>query len=837
MARGDMDMVTAQFVASTERAERLGFDLIELHMAHGYLLSSFLSPMANQRDDDYGGSREGRARFPLEVFAAVRAAWPDDKPMSVRISATDWLDKAGGQTIEDSIDLAQRLKAAGCDIIDVSSAGNDPASRPVYGRMYQLPFAERIRYEVDIPVMAVGGIQGVDHVNTIVAAGRADLCAIARAHLTSPHLTLEASARYREPSTIWPRPYQAARPAPLSREGTPAAPAAHVRSSLMRTTLCLSAALLCVALCAPCALGKDETSPAGKPQREARPIAPAPLGVGQWMGDVSLVDLDGKPVLLSSYADKAGLVISYTVPTCPICKRLGPRLAALEQRFAKQDVAFLFLATEAAEAEAVRAAARTYGWQGRLVKDPKHQLLQGVWRPQSSAEVFVLDRTRTVVYRGAVNDQFGIGFVRDRAANHYLSDALTALLAGRRPAVEATSAPGCAIGTPRNAASTPKPSQPTFHRDVERVIQRRCQTCHRAGTAAPFVLTDYKSARQHADMLKFVVNEGVMPPWNAGAKSPPLAHDGHLTQAERSLLTSWGRRRMPQGRPRARADAAHLAGRVADWQAGRHLGDPKRAGDSRRRGLALPQPDAADRTLARTSGSRRTRSARRPPKPCTTYLCSRAIPASTRVASEQPRVRQGIDGYFAAMVPGQTAYRFPPHTGRFLPQGSKLRFQLHYTPTGTATTDRTRLGIVFTKKPPAHEVRSLGVHNIRFRIPPNADNHRVVSSKVLHGRSRLLGFTPHMHLRGKSFRFELERPDGKREILLDVPKYDFNWQFHYALRAPMDVPAGSRIHVTAHYDNSAANPFNPDPTRTVRWGDQTFNEMLIGYVEWYPLTR
>ena len=218
MTRAHMDQVIAEYVAATERADRLGFDLIELHMAHGYLLSSFLSPLSNTRDDDYGGSRENRARFPLEVFAAVRSAWPANKPMSVRISATDWLDDAGGQTVADSVDLAQRLETAGCDVLDVSSAGNDPASRPVYGRMYQVPFAERIRYEVGMPVMAVGGIQGIDHVNTIVGAGRADLCAIARAHLTNPHLTLEGSARYREPSTLWPSPYQAARPAPLTRE-------------------------------------------------------------------------------------------------------------------------------------------------------------------------------------------------------------------------------------------------------------------------------------------------------------------------------------------------------------------------------------------------------------------------------------------------------------------------------------------------------------------------------------------------------------------------------------------------------------------------------------------
>ncbi|MBI3819114.1 MAG: bifunctional salicylyl-CoA 5-hydroxylase/oxidoreductase [Planctomycetes bacterium] len=210
--RGDMDQVKQQFVDAVRRCESAGFDLLELHMAHGYLLSSFLSPLSNIRKDDYGGSLENRMRFPLEVFDATRAAWPLHKPIFVRISATDWLDDAGGQTAEDSVAFARALREHGCDVVDVSSAGNSPASKPEYGRMYQLPFAEKIRYEANIPVMAVGNIQGADHVNTIVAAGRADLCAIARGHLMNPHLTLDAASRYNFSGQFWPPQYLAAKP-------------------------------------------------------------------------------------------------------------------------------------------------------------------------------------------------------------------------------------------------------------------------------------------------------------------------------------------------------------------------------------------------------------------------------------------------------------------------------------------------------------------------------------------------------------------------------------------------------------------------------------------------
>ncbi len=207
-----MQVILQEFVSATLRSLRAGFDLIELHMAHGYLLSSFLSPLANRRTDEYGGSLEGRMRFPLEVARAVRAAWPNDRPLAARISASDWLDDQGGQTIAESVVIAQTLARAGCDLIDVSSAGNDPRSRPDYGRMYQVGFAERIRHEARVPVMAVGAILDVDQANTVIAAGRADLCALARAHLTDPYVTLHAASRYGVDLENWPKPYLAVKP-------------------------------------------------------------------------------------------------------------------------------------------------------------------------------------------------------------------------------------------------------------------------------------------------------------------------------------------------------------------------------------------------------------------------------------------------------------------------------------------------------------------------------------------------------------------------------------------------------------------------------------------------
>jgi anthraniloyl-CoA monooxygenase len=205
--RDDLEQVKAKHVAAVRRAIRAGFDWLELHCAHGYFLSSFISPLTNARNDEYGGSLENRCRYPLEVFKAMRELWPKEKPMSVRISATDWVP--GGNTPEDSAVVARLFCAAGADVVDCSSGQVSRDEKPVYGRMFQVPLSDRIRNEVGIPTIAVGNIFEGDHVNTIIAAGRADLCAIARPHLADPAWTLHEAARQNFGEISWPDPYLA----------------------------------------------------------------------------------------------------------------------------------------------------------------------------------------------------------------------------------------------------------------------------------------------------------------------------------------------------------------------------------------------------------------------------------------------------------------------------------------------------------------------------------------------------------------------------------------------------------------------------------------------------
>jgi anthraniloyl-CoA monooxygenase len=209
ITRVEMERVRDEFVTAARRGMAAGFDVLELHCAHGYLLSSFISPITNRRRDEYGGSLANRLRFPVEVFAAIRAAWPAARPAGVRISATDWAE--GGIRIEDSVEIARAFREAGADFIDVSAGQVVADQRPVYGRMFQVPFAERIRLELGMTTMAVGNIYEADHVNSIIAAGRADICLLARPHLWDPMWTLRAAAHQGYEGERWPDQYSSGR--------------------------------------------------------------------------------------------------------------------------------------------------------------------------------------------------------------------------------------------------------------------------------------------------------------------------------------------------------------------------------------------------------------------------------------------------------------------------------------------------------------------------------------------------------------------------------------------------------------------------------------------------
>ena len=583
------------------------------------------------------------------------------------------------------------------------------------------------------------------------------------------------------------------------------------------------------------ASGADEKSQPEQdrgPLRErAEPLDPRDHQIGQRIDDLSFETLEGDATRLSQVMGRRGLVAVIRSVGCPLCKRYGPTLSRLAQDVRKRGFGFLLInPTEQDSAEDMRAEVEAFDLRGTYVAD-RSQALARALGAQSTTDAFVLDKALTLVYRGAVNDQYGLGYAQEAPRRRYVREAVEALVAQQSPEVEATSAPGCRLDL---EVPPPADTSVTWHGGVSRIIQRNCQECHRPGGSAPFSLMSYRDAKGHRDMVSFMVDQRAMPPWFAGPGSLPFSSDRSLSDRDRSDLLAWIEAGCPEG-------DQSLAPLPRQWTRGWSIGKPDVI-FSPSRPLRVPAEGVVP--YRRVTVETRLREDRwlsalevQPTAPEVVHhvLVFIRYPKKHPRAREQRNPKGGLESYFAAMVPGQSHIIYPSGMARFLPAGAQLHFQIHYTPNGRATRDQPRLGLIFAKGPPRYEVKSQGIYERDFEIPPHAPNHEVRASYRFPRAGRILAFMPHMHVRGKAFRYELQRADGSRERLLEVPRYDFNWQLAYRLRQPIEVAAGERILATAWYDNSADNPANPDPSVAVRFGDQTWDEMMVGYFDWHPL--
>lgn len=551
-------------------------------------------------------------------------------------------------------------------------------------------------------------------------------------------------------------------------------------------------------------------------------LKPSVHGVGRRVRDVAFRDLEGQEHRLSDFGDRPALVIALTGTGCPLCQKYAPTLAALEAKYHERGVAFILVNPN--ESEGPERAIRTHGFESPYVRDLEDELT-GALGAETTTEVFVLDAARTLVYRGAVDDQYGFGYARQTPRRTFLADALDAVLAGRRPKTAATTSPGCELFFDDRSAPKAQP-EVTYHNRISRILQDNCLECHRDGGSAPFPLETYQDVSDYAAMIASVIERRVMPPWFAAPEDSETLHwanDRSLAPQDRNDLLAWLRSDRPVGDP---ADAP-LPRRFPDeWQ----IGEPDRV-------YQIPEPIAVKATGRMPYQYAQVE---------TEFESDRWIQAVEVRPTARPVVHhvlvflkkdgERVDqagGFLAAYVPGNTHQIYPDGFAKKVPAGSKLVFQLHYTPNGTPAEDQTRLGLQFSDRPPRHVVRHVGIANQKIEIPPRARHHAEHAQHGVPVDVRLMAFMPHMHLRGDAFRFVLVTPDGEKRTLLNVPRYDFNWQLEYRLAKPMDVPRGSRIEVTGWYDNSAENPANPDPSKTVRWGPQTEDEMMLGYVEYY----
>ncbi|HEY1190561.1 MAG TPA: redoxin family protein [Gemmata sp.] len=570
-------------------------------------------------------------------------------------------------------------------------------------------------------------------------------------------------------------------------------------------------ALTLVLVCAGVAPGAD-----ADPKEAPKLRLPGEAGVGRFVPDLAFTDLNGKAGRLSDFKSSKLLVVAFTNTTCPLCKKYTPTLQRIEKEYAAKGVSFLFVNPTKGD----KPDAKTF--EGRYAHDTDGAFTAALGAT-STAEVFVLDPARTLQYRGAINDQYGLGYALDKPRSNYLVTALDDLLAGKRPVVAATTAPGCELSPER--AKAPAVAL-TYHARIERIVQANCAECHRKGGVGPFVLDTYESVTANKGMIRKVVDKGTMPPWFA---APPkkgehslFANDRTLTEGDKKDLLAWLAGDLKKGDS---ADAPLPRKYESGWAIGKpdavfQLPEPvaiKAEGTMPYKNISVPTDFDEDKWVQAMEvipGAREV----------VHHVLVFALPNGQRIGGE-------AQGFFAAYVPGSTALVYPEGYAKKLPKGSNLVFQLHYTPNGKATTDQTKIGMVFTNKAPRYEVRVAGIANPVFTIPPGADNHRVNASiPYVPFDAHVLALFPHAHLRGKAARYEL-KSGGQTTTLLDVPHYDFNWQLQYRFAEPIAVPKGSVLTYTAWYDNSDRNPANPDPKKTVKWGPQTSDEMHLGYVE------
>ncbi|MBV9122131.1 MAG: peroxiredoxin, partial [Planctomycetes bacterium] len=430
---------------------------------------------------------------------------------------------------------------------------------------------------------------------------------------------------------------------------------------------------------------------------------------------------------------------------------------------------------------------------------------------------------RVVRYQGRIDDQYGVNGRRPQPERSDLRCALEDLLAGKPVTVPVTRATGCALDRLDLSAS----GAVTYNRDVAPILQNHCVVCHRPGQIAPFALTNYRDAARKARTIREAVEAERMPPWHADPRYGQFANDGRLTDADKQTLYDW-------------IDGGLAEGKPADLPPARQFTE----------GWNIPQPDVVISM----------------PRPFTvpaqgvidyqwfevdpgfqedTWIQAAEIRPGNRKVVHHANVflrAPGTDGvtlegelgnyFLAGTAPGTPPLILPPGMAKLVPAGYHLVFVVHYAAIGTEQTDQTSIGLVLADpKTVKKEVATNLLFDENLAIPPRTPDFRVERTQTFSKDVLLLAMFPHMHLRGKSFRYEAVYPDGSTEVLLDVPRYDFNWQNRYVLAEPKRLPAGTTLRCIAHYDNSSANPNNPDPNATVHAGRQSWDEMFNGYVE------
>jgi thiol-disulfide isomerase/thioredoxin len=619
---------------------------------------------------------------------------------------------------------------------------------------------------------------------------------------------------------------------------------------------------------------------------------PTPI-LGTKLADWSLTRADtGKPWSLAvDGRDAKAVVVVFIGTECPISNAYAPVLTNLAKEYGPKGVQFIGVnSNRQDDAAAVAKHTKEFSITFPVLKDDGTTLADR-FTAKRTPEAFVLDGTRTVRYRGRIDDQMDKGIKRVKPQNQELVDAIDAVLAGKEVAQAATQPAGCLINRGPRAKNTPAAGEAvTYSKQVSRIIQKNCQECHRAGEAAPFKLMNFADAAAWSEPIREALTENQMPPWGADPAHGKFSNDRKLPAEEKAAFLAWIDQGCPEGNP---ADLPAPRSYAEGWRFGQpdavfQLREEQKVSAQAPQGglpykyLLVGEPFTEDKWVqgieihpgaravvhhilvfvkpppkAKKDNTEKKEAAAAKPEPA---QAARADAPEGQQRHRRPgggrgqgRRRQGGDQqleelfadfdpenpdgfgqiFLAGYAPGAAPAVYPLGMGKKIAKGSQLIFEMHYTPNGTACTDRSEIGLIYCKEEPKHVVRTRTIMEPMFAIPPMVSQHRVDSTTTFDKPVVVLALAPHMHLRGKDFLFELAGKEGKKETLLSVPKYDFNWQTFYELAAPRHLPKGTKIDCVAHFDNSPANPNNPDPWKIVTWGPQTWDEMMLGFVDYY----
>jgi thiol-disulfide isomerase/thioredoxin/mono/diheme cytochrome c family protein len=560
----------------------------------------------------------------------------------------------------------------------------------------------------------------------------------------------------------------------------------------------------------------------GGPKQEARPRV---------VRNFSLKDpRDNKTVSLAGLKDRKAVVVVFLGTQCPINNAFLPELARLNKQYAPRGVRFVGInANEQDSAAEVADHARKNEVPFPMLKDDGK--VADLFGAERTPEAFLLEPSGKVLYHGRIDDQFGVGYYRPgKPTRRDLAAAMDEVLAGKPVSVPSTPVAGCRIAR----AARPKDGGPiTYTRQVARILQKNCQDCHRPGQIGPFSLLKYEDAAAWAGTIREVIEDGRMPPWYADPRHGKFANERRLSNEDRAALLAWIDAGAPKGDVRDLPPPRKFSD---DWVIGKPdvvLRMPRAfdvpaetpPGGVPYKHFVTPTNFKEDKWVVRAE-------ARPDAVPVVHHMLIYILPPGQIYNPDDPGTT------LCGTAPGEMPLILQEGQAKKVPAGSRLLFQMHYTPNGKAYRDQSSIGLIFAKEPPKHRILTKPIHNIKFilredRIPAGAADYKIEGDFVFEKDGYLVAFMPHMHLRGKSFRYEALYPDGKSEVLLFVPRYNFNWQSVYRLREPKAVPKGTTIHCVAHFDNSDKNPHNPDPKTDVYWGDQTWQEMMVGWMDYF----